>query len=111
MDLTETSIVLEVRRSEKLDAMVELLRKFKIVELVRTGKVIMARGEGDLIREAGGQAPSCRFLADCRTPGGNTEVALRFQDGTDTQSNGSVRGCVERLTKRAGGAESAIGLI
>jgi len=26
---------------------VELLRKFKIVELVRTGKVIMARGEGE----------------------------------------------------------------
>ena len=42
------TIVLEVTGgSEKLDAMVELLRKFKIVELVRTGKVIMARGEDE----------------------------------------------------------------
>ena len=31
--------------SEKLDAMVDLLHKYKIIELVRTGKVIMARGE------------------------------------------------------------------
>lgn len=47
VDLTETSMVLEATGgSQKLDAMVELLRKFKIVELVRTGKVIMARGEG-----------------------------------------------------------------
>ncbi|NLB65628.1 MAG: acetolactate synthase small subunit [Lentisphaerae bacterium] len=46
VDFSDTSIVLEATGgSEKLDAMVELLRKFKIVELVRTGKVIMARGE------------------------------------------------------------------
>jgi len=46
MDLTENSVVLEVTgSSEKLDAMVELLHKFKVVEVVRTGKVIMARGE------------------------------------------------------------------
>ena len=46
VDLTESSMVLEATGgSEKLDAMVALLRKFKIVELVRTGKVIMARGE------------------------------------------------------------------
>lgn len=48
VDLTDKSMVLEATGgSEKLDAMVELLRKFKIVELVRTGKVIMARGEGE----------------------------------------------------------------
>lgn len=48
VDLTETSMVLEATGgSQKIDAMVELLRKFKIVELVRTGKVIMARGEGE----------------------------------------------------------------
>ena len=46
VDLTEKSMILEATgSSEKLDAMVDLLRKFKIVELVRTGKVIMARGE------------------------------------------------------------------
>ncbi len=46
VDLSEKSMVLEATGgSEKLDAMVDLLRKFKIIELVRTGKVIMARGE------------------------------------------------------------------
>ena len=46
VDLSEHSIVLEATgSSEKLDAMVDLLRKFKIIELVRTGKVIIARGE------------------------------------------------------------------
>ena len=46
VDLADKSIVLEATgSSEKLDAMVDLLRKFKIIELVRTGKVIMARGE------------------------------------------------------------------
>lgn len=46
VDLSDKSIVLEATgSSEKLDAMVALLRKFKIIELVRTGKVILARGE------------------------------------------------------------------
>lgn len=46
VDLSDQSIVLEATgSSNKLDAMVDLLRKFKIIELVRTGKVIMARGE------------------------------------------------------------------
>ncbi len=46
VDLAEKSIVLEATGgSTKLDAMVNLLSKFKIIELVRTGKVIMARGE------------------------------------------------------------------
>ncbi|MBR6021556.1 MAG: acetolactate synthase small subunit [Kiritimatiellae bacterium] len=48
MDLTETSMVLEATGSPgKIDAMVGLLRKFGIVELVRTGKVLMARGEAE----------------------------------------------------------------
>ncbi len=46
VDLTETSmIVMATGHSEKIDACVNMLRKFKIVELVRTGKVVMARGE------------------------------------------------------------------
>ena len=46
VDLSDKSIVLEATgSSEKLDAMVDLLRKFKIIEIVRTGKVIVARGE------------------------------------------------------------------
>lgn len=46
VDLTEKSMILQIAGdSDKVDAMIELLRKFKIVELVRTGKVIMARGQ------------------------------------------------------------------
>lgn len=46
VDLTERSLILAITgNSDKLDALVELLRKFKIVELVRTGKVVMARGD------------------------------------------------------------------
>ncbi|MDR0993419.1 MAG: acetolactate synthase small subunit [Verrucomicrobiota bacterium] len=46
VDLAEGAMVLEATGSSpKLDAMVGLLRKFTIVELVRTGKVIVARGE------------------------------------------------------------------
>ncbi len=46
VDLTEQSMILMTTGdTEKLDAMINLLKKFKIVELVRTGKVVMARGE------------------------------------------------------------------
>ena len=46
VDLTERSMILMTTGdTEKLDAMIKLLKKFKIVELVRTGKVVMARGE------------------------------------------------------------------
>jgi acetolactate synthase-1/3 small subunit len=45
-DLTESSmIIMGTGGSEKLDAMVNLMAKFKIIEIVRTGKVVMARGE------------------------------------------------------------------
>ena len=46
VDLTETSMILMTTGdSDKLEAMLGLLKKFKIVELCRTGKVVMARGE------------------------------------------------------------------
>ncbi|MDA0322244.1 MAG: acetolactate synthase small subunit [Verrucomicrobia bacterium] len=46
VDLTEGSLVIQVTgNSDKLDAMVEMLRRFGILEIVRTGKVLMARGE------------------------------------------------------------------
>ena len=45
VDFTEESVIIEVTgNSDKLDAMIELLKKFGILELVRTGKVVMARG-------------------------------------------------------------------
>lgn len=45
LDLTENSIIFMCTgSSEKLDAFISLLGKFEIIELVRTGKVVMARG-------------------------------------------------------------------
>lgn len=44
-DLTSHSMILKsTGSSEKLDALVGMLDKFGIVEMVRTGKVVMARG-------------------------------------------------------------------
>ncbi|MDE0023322.1 MAG: acetolactate synthase small subunit [Spirochaetaceae bacterium] len=46
-DLTEESmIVMGTGATEKIDALISMLRKFTIVEMVRTGKVVMVRGEG-----------------------------------------------------------------
>ncbi len=45
VDLSEDSmIVLVTGRTPKIDACVNMLRKFEVIELVRTGKVLMARG-------------------------------------------------------------------
>jgi acetolactate synthase-1/3 small subunit len=45
VDLTETSMILQaVGDPSKIDALVEMIEKFKIIELVRTGKVLLARG-------------------------------------------------------------------
>ena len=46
VDLTERSMIIMVTgHSDKLDACINMLKKFELVELVRTGKVVMARGE------------------------------------------------------------------
>lgn len=46
VDLTQKSLVIQASGdSDKLDAMIELLKEYKIIELVRTGKVLMARGD------------------------------------------------------------------
>ena len=46
VDLTLTSLTVMVTgNSEKLDACISMLREFDLVELVRTGKVVMARGD------------------------------------------------------------------
>ncbi len=45
-DLTQESmIVMATGATEKIDALIKMLRKFSIVEMVRTGKVVMVRGE------------------------------------------------------------------
>jgi acetolactate synthase-1/3 small subunit len=46
VDLTERSmIVMATGGTEKIDALIKMMRKFTIVELVRTGKVVMVRGD------------------------------------------------------------------
>ncbi len=46
VDLTERSMIIMVTgHSDKLDACINMLKKFELVELVRTGKVVMARGD------------------------------------------------------------------
>jgi len=46
VDLTDTSmIIMATGASDKVDAFVNMIQRFQVVELVRTGKVVMARGE------------------------------------------------------------------
>ncbi|MEE9367338.1 MAG: acetolactate synthase small subunit [Pontiella sp.] len=45
VDLTPDSMILQVvGNPDKIDALEEMIAKFKIIELVRTGKVVMCRG-------------------------------------------------------------------
>jgi acetolactate synthase-1/3 small subunit len=45
VDLTENSIILMATGdTEKVDALIKMMGRYKIIELVRTGKVVMARG-------------------------------------------------------------------
>src|SRR5262249_40365549 len=46
VDLTERSIILMATGdTEKVDALINMMGRYKIIELVRTGKVVMARGD------------------------------------------------------------------
>ncbi|MDF7825052.1 acetolactate synthase small subunit [Pontiellaceae bacterium B12227] len=46
VDLTPESMILQVvGNPSKIDALEEMIAKFRIIELVRTGKVVMSRGE------------------------------------------------------------------
>lgn len=46
VDLTARSmVVMATGNSDKIDALIRMLAKYRIIELVRTGKVVMARGE------------------------------------------------------------------
>ncbi len=46
VDLTAESMILQVvGNPAKIDALEEMISKFKIVEFVRTGKVVMSRGQ------------------------------------------------------------------
>lgn len=46
VDMTSVSMVIQATgNSDKLDALISQLSDYKIIELVRTGKVLMARGQ------------------------------------------------------------------
>ena len=46
VDLTPKSMILQVvGNPDKIDALEEMIAKFRIIELVRTGKVVMSRGD------------------------------------------------------------------
>ncbi len=46
VDLTPESMILQVvGNPDKIDALEEMIAKFRIIELVRTGKVVMSRGQ------------------------------------------------------------------
>ncbi|MGA1194340.1 MAG: acetolactate synthase small subunit [Kiritimatiellia bacterium] len=46
VDLTESSmIIMATGASDKVDAFINMIKMFDVVELVRTGKVLMVRGE------------------------------------------------------------------
>jgi len=45
-DLSETSMIIQATgSSDKLDGLHQMLSKYTILEMVRTGKVLMARGD------------------------------------------------------------------
>jgi len=46
LDFSSDSVIIQVTgNSDKLDSCVEMLKKFEVLELVRTGKILMARGD------------------------------------------------------------------
>lgn len=46
VDITNTSVIVQVTgSSDKLDAIKTMLNEFEVVEFIRTGKVIISRGE------------------------------------------------------------------
>jgi len=46
VDMTDHSMILMATGGgDKIDALVRLLKKYKLIELVRTGRVVMARGD------------------------------------------------------------------
>ena len=57
VDVAPESIVIEMAGSEaKIDGLLDVLRPYGVLEMVRTGRVAMSRGGGGAPRRAGGPA-------------------------------------------------------
>jgi acetolactate synthase-1/3 small subunit len=70
VDVTRNTLTLEATgKPEKLEALVELLKDFGVIELSRTGRIALARGERG-IRERGNKARTAAAGAEEWTGGG-----------------------------------------
>jgi acetolactate synthase I/III small subunit len=70
VDVTRSTLTLEATgRPEKLEALLELLRDFGVIELSRTGRIALARGDKG-IRERGARPKVAVVGADEWTGGG-----------------------------------------
>jgi len=69
VDISPESLVIETTGAEdKIDSLLEVLRPYGVMEMVRTGRVAMARGTGTPERAAHGSAPAA-------TPAGSDDVS------------------------------------
>jgi acetolactate synthase-1/3 small subunit len=59
IDVSPESLVIETTGTEdKIDSLLEVLRPYGVMEMVRTGRVAMARGSGTTEKAAPGSAPA-----------------------------------------------------
>ncbi len=78
VDLAPRSLIIEITGAEeKIRALVEVLRPFGIVEMVRTGQVVMTRGLEQQVSEAVSQAPA---QSAAPQPGQNAPAATDAAD-------------------------------
>lgn len=63
VDVSQTSLIVEVTGTEdKIDSMLDLLRPFGIIEMVRTGRVAMVRGE-ESVPPMNGRRPALKSVS------------------------------------------------
>jgi acetolactate synthase-1/3 small subunit len=63
VDVSQNSLIVEITGAEeKIDSMVDLLRPFGIIEMVRTGRVAMVRGD-ESVPAMNGRRPQLRSVS------------------------------------------------